>query len=145
MTKTLERTADPRQGDWPDWVKREFEANQMNGCVGTTLVSESDRVRVWTIELEPGDRIGFHRHVLDYFWTAIAAGRARSHMQDGSTVETDYCAGETQHSVYGPGECKIHDLENIGRTKLIFTAVEFLDSANAPLPIPTAPRLARAA
>ena len=50
----------------------------------TTLVSESDRVRVWTIRLKPGERIGFHRHVLDYFWTARdwrarTPARARRH------------------------------------------------------------------
>ena len=130
------RTARSRVSDWPQWLVREFEANQFNGCVGTRLLSETDRVRVWEIRLGPGERIGFHRHVLDYFWTAVTSGRARSHLQDGSTVETSYEAGETQHSAYGPGEYKIHDLENIGDTELVFTTVEFLDSANEPLPVP---------
>jgi hypothetical protein len=35
--------------------------------------------------------------------------------------------------VYGRGEYKIHDLENIGDSDLWFTTVEFLDSANEPL------------
>ena len=104
-------------------------------------MSETDRVRVWSIRLRPGERIGFHRHVLDYFWTAVTAGRALSHRPDGSTVETRYREGETRHESYAPGEHKIHDLENIGDTELIFTTVEFLDSANAPLPIPDAVRL----
>ena len=30
----------------------------------------------------------------------------------------------------------IHDLENIGDTELMFTTVEFLDSANIALPVP---------
>jgi hypothetical protein len=30
----------------------------------------------------------------------------------------------------------IHDLENIGDTDMVFTTVEFLDSANAPLDLP---------
>ena len=34
----------------------------------------------------------------------------------------------------------IHDLENIGDTVLAYTTVEFLDSANAPLPIPDSAR-----
>jgi hypothetical protein len=126
---------------WPKWVAQEFESNQSNGCVGTTLLSETDRVRVWEIRLKPGERIGFHRHVLDYFWTAVGPGRARSHTQDGSTIETSYHAGETQHSRYGPGEYKIHDLENIGDVDLIFTTVEFLGGCNEALPIPVERRL----
>ncbi len=118
----------------------ELRAARGNGCVGTELVSETDRVRVWMIRLAPGERIGFHEHVLDYFWTAITAGRARSNHEDGSTYEKTYAAGETQHAAYAAGESKIHDLENIGDTDLVFSTVEFLDSRNPPLPIPDAVR-----
>jgi mannose-6-phosphate isomerase-like protein (cupin superfamily) len=126
---------------WPEPITREFERNQNNPCVGTRLISETDRVRVWEIRLKPGERIGFHRHVLDYFWTAVNAGRALSHMPDGSTVERSYYAGETQHESYGAGQYKVHDLQNTGDTELVFTTVEFLDSANAALPVPDTVRL----
>ena len=53
-----------------------------------------------------------------------------------STVEKSYFAGETQHESYGPGESKIHDLENTGDSELVFVTVEFLESANAALPVP---------
>jgi len=136
-----EKDAVRSEAAWPQWVTDEFRTSQQNGCVGMRLLSENDRVRVWEIRLKPGERIGFHRHVLDYFWTAITPGRARSHQQDGSTVETDYYAGETRHETYGPGESKIHDLENIGNAELIFTTVEFLRSSNKPLPIPDKVRM----
>jgi beta-alanine degradation protein BauB len=122
---------------WSAELKREFDEQQRNGCVGTRLLSEDGRVRVWEIRLAPGERIGFHRHVLDYFWTAVTAGRARSHQQDGTTIETDYEAGETRHESYRVGEYKVHDLENTGDSELIFTTVEFLDGANTPLALPT--------
>jgi hypothetical protein len=51
-------------------------------------------------------------------------------------VEVSYLSGDTQHHRYGLGEFMIHDLENIGETELVFTTVEFLDSANAPLVLP---------
>jgi hypothetical protein len=70
---------------------------------------------------------------LDYFWTAVTPGRARSHAEDGTIVEAVYAAGETRHFIYGKGEYKIHDLKNVGDQDLWFTTVEFLDSANAPL------------
>ena len=56
-------------------------------------------------------------------------------IQDGSTVESEYEIGETRHESYGPGEFKVHDLENIGGEELVFTTVEFLKSANKPLKI----------
>ncbi|MCO5160229.1 MAG: hypothetical protein M9939_03775 [Mesorhizobium sp.] len=129
-------TPDPSSYDWPDELKREFAGAGNNGCVGSMLVSESDRVRVWSLRLAPGERIGFHKHVLDYFWTAVSPGRAISHMDDGRTVEATYEAGSTKHHQYGPGEFKIHDLQNVGETDLLFTTVEFLDSENVPLELP---------
>lgn len=124
--------------DWPAAIQADFSANGDNPGVGTRLLSADDRVRVWEIRLKPGERIGFHRHVLDYFWTAVTPGKAVSRQGDGTTVEADYAAGQTQHYVYGTGEYKIHDLENVGATELVFTTVEFLQSANPPLPLPDA-------
>ncbi|MBI3436696.1 MAG: hypothetical protein HY056_16720 [Proteobacteria bacterium] len=131
---------------WPVALRQEFEreARNPNGCVGNELVSENDRVRVWTIRLRPGERFGFHRHVLDYFWSSISGGRGRQHLMDGSTVEYTYAPGETRHEAYASGEYKVHDLENVGDEDLVFMTVEFLSSANKPLPIPQARRLAAA-
>ena len=42
---------------------------------------------------------------------------------------------------YGPGEYLLHSVENIGDTELLFTTVEFLHSANPPLPVPDGVRL----
>jgi beta-alanine degradation protein BauB len=128
---------------WPAEIAAEFERERKspNGCVGQRLLSETDRVRVWEIRLKPGERFGFHRHVLDYFWSALNAGRARAHLDDGATVEHTYTAGETRHETHAAGHFKVHDLENIGDTELIFTTVEFLGSANKPLPVPHALRV----
>jgi hypothetical protein len=119
-------------------IAADLEANRFNPCVGTRLLSATERVRVWEIRLQPGERINFHRHVLDYFWTAVTPGKAISHNGDGVRVEAEYTAGQTTHQRFGPGEYKVHDLENVGPTELVFTTVEFLDSANAPLPLPAA-------
>ena len=118
---------------WPDWLAREFEAARTNGRVGTELLSQSERVRVWHISIAPGERLPVHRHVLDYFWTALTPGRSRSHYHDGRTLEAAYQPGDTQHYHFRAGDFMMHDLENIGDTVLAFTTVEFLDSANPPL------------
>ncbi len=122
--------------DWSPQRREEFAARAGNGQVGNRLVSQSDRVRVWSLSLKPGERIAFHTHVLDYFWTAVTAGRGRSHFADGRVSEMGYQPGDTRHHTYAAGEFMIHDLENIGDTDMVFTTVEFLDSANAPLDLP---------
>lgn len=127
---------------WPVEIRREFEAEAANpnGCVGQQLISESDTVRVWRIHLKPGQRVGFHRHVLNYFWSAATSGKGRQYFNDGWMREYNYTAGETRHEKYGPDEYKVHDLQNIGNSDLTFVTVEFLDSANKPLAIPQAVR-----
>ena len=123
---------------WPPEIQAEFERERKspNPCVGNALVSETEKVRVWTIRLKPGERVGFHRHVLDYFWTSVSGGRGRQHLMDGSTVEYTYAPGETRHESYGPGEYKVHDLQNLGDKEMVFMTIEFLQSANKPLALP---------
>jgi hypothetical protein len=132
---------------WPADIAAEFarESKNPNPCVGGELLSETDRTRVWMIRLAPGERVGFHRHVLDYFWTSISGGRGRQHLQDGSVLECSYEPGETRHESYGAGEFKVHDLENLGDRELVFMTVEFKDSANKPLPLPAHVRPSAAA
>jgi quercetin dioxygenase-like cupin family protein len=135
----LDKSAETKDtAPWPADIAAEFEreAKKPNPCVGTTLLSENERTRVWIIRLAPGERIGFHRHVLDYFWTSVSGGRGRQHVIGGTTVEYTYQPGETRHESYGPGEFKVHDLENLGDQEMVFMTVEFKDSANKPMPLP---------
>ena len=126
---------------WTDELRRDMEANRYNGCVGSVLVSETDRVRVWHLRLPPGKRCAFHRHVLDYFWTCHTHGKARGYFEDGRIADTIHYPGHTTHLHYGPGEYLLHSVENIGDTELLFTTVEFKQSANEPLPLPDEIRL----
>jgi len=140
-------SADPDnpRSHWPKELQEEFERDNTLGVVGSVLVSETDRVRVWHLRLPPGKRCSFHRHVLDYFWTALTAGKARGYYDDGRIQDVTHYAGETKHFTFGKGESFVHSVENIGDTDLVFTTVEHLDSANEPLPIPDSYRLKAAA
>lgn len=120
----------------PPSLQEDLLRNELNPCVGSTLLSENERARVWFIRLEPGARLGFHRHVLDYFWTALTPGKARSHINGGPPKEAEYFAGQTSHMHFGAGDSMLHDLENTGSTPLLFITVEHLQSANPPLPLP---------
>ena len=45
-----------------------------DGHVGSRLLSQDARVRVWEIRLAPGQRWHAHRHVLDYIEAAERGG-----------------------------------------------------------------------
>jgi hypothetical protein len=139
----LDKAAEKKDtAQWPAELAAEFEreSKNPNPCVGSTLLSENERTRVWIIRLAPGQRFGFHRHVLDYFWTSVSGGRGRQHVHDGTTVEYTYQPGETRHETYAKNQFKVHDLENLGDREMVFMTVEFKDSANQPLPLPAGVR-----
>ncbi|WP_419907169.1 hypothetical protein [Hoeflea sp.] len=143
QTKIIEA---PSEGDnprahWPQELQDEFDKHGNNGVVGSVLVSETDKVRVWHLHLPPGKRCHFHRHVLDYFWSAHSHGKARGWYDDGRIQDVVHYPGETKHFTFGKGEDFTHAVANIGDTDLLFTTVEFKDSANEPLPIPDEFRL----
>lgn len=128
-------SANSKYLNWSDELKIDIAKNAFNPCVGSNLVSETDRVRVWHLILKPGERTPFHRHVLDYFWTCHSEGSAISYHEDGSIIATDYQPGDTKHMNYPSGQYLLHALENTGMSDLVFTTVEFKCSANDPLPV----------
>jgi beta-alanine degradation protein BauB len=120
---------------WSPDLVTELRAAGGNGRVGSRLVSETEDMRVWLLTLHPGERMPFHTHVLDYFWTATSAGRARSRYADGRVEEPSYDLGTTRHFTFGAGQSMTHDLENIGEGVLSFTTVEHKRGPNTPLPL----------
>ena len=127
--------------NWPEGLQEELAENQFNPCVGSVLVSETDKLRVWHLTIPAGKRCTFHRHVLNYFWTCHTHGNARGYFSDGRITESVHFPGDTRHLDFAAGEFMVHSVENIGDTDLVFTTVEFLDSPNAALPVPDAVRL----
>lgn len=51
--------------------------------VGTRLLFENDRVRVWDLTLAPGESTGQHRHAADYFYVVIGGGNLQGVGADG--------------------------------------------------------------
>ncbi|MCG6903665.1 MAG: hypothetical protein LJE68_13390 [Rhodobacter sp.] len=142
----IETATDPAAfAHWPADIYQDMIRNSYSGCVGSVLVSETDRVRVWHLHIAPGTRCAFHRHVNPYFWSALKAGKARGYFSSGEIRDTEHYVGETKHFYYGPGDYMLHSVENIGDTELSFTTVEFLDGTNQALEIPQEMRLAAVA
>ena len=54
--------------------------------VGTSLIFENERVRVWEFTLQPGESIGAHHHDHDFFFYPI----------EGGTLEVTRASGITR-------------------------------------------------
>ena len=49
--------------------------NRVLGAVGTKLLFENDRVKVWEMSLAPGEESDVHRHELDYVMVQVGGDR----------------------------------------------------------------------
>ena len=58
-----------------------------NSAVGTRLLFENDRVRVWDLALAPGETLPLHRHELDYLYVVIGGGTLQTGFEDGTADE----------------------------------------------------------
>lgn len=121
---------------WPDELRHELLRNVKNGCVGRFVLSENARVRLWRLDLDPGERLGFHCHVLDYFRVALTAGSATSLDHHGTENRFSFEPGQVKHMQLQAQEFLLHDMKNIGSEPISFMICEHMRSANPPLPIP---------
>jgi hypothetical protein len=113
----------------PAEFAEELGAAPTNFDVGTQLWFTNDRIRVWEIRLQPGERAPFHAHARNYFWTVVAAGTARHRTPDGVVTTSEYAVGDTKYTENSPESPALHDLENVGDTEIRFVTVELLDPA----------------
>lgn len=109
----------------PDEFAEELRAAPRNDQVGTRLLFENDRVRVWDLRVGPGERAPFHCHTRTYFFVCVGGGRVVNRFPDGNSVTMDVEEGATWFSDL-EGRSEIHDLENVGATEVRFTTVELL-------------------
>jgi hypothetical protein len=111
----------------PADFREELDAAPSNKQLGTSVWFENERIRVWEVLLEPGERGAFHSHTSNYFWTVVEGSRGLQRFSDGTYVIRDYAVGETKYLEHSPESALIHDLENIGESTLRFVTVELLD------------------
>ena len=107
--------------------REELEAAPHNLGVGTRLWFENDRIRVWEVRLQPGERGPFHSHTQKYFWTVVDGGIGRQRTADGTVITREYHVGDTNYSEHTHDEPMIHDFENAGDGLIRFVTVELLD------------------
>lgn len=65
------------------------------GGVGTKVLFENDRVRVWELRLDPGERSDVHQHELDHLLIEIDGDRVAVEPEaDSNGPYTDYLEGD---------------------------------------------------
>jgi len=80
--------------------------------VGSKLIFENEKVKVWEFTLAPGEAIDSHRHEHDYFFYAIEGGTLEVTRESGVTQATLYPG-----KVYYRGKGDTHAARNIGTTR----------------------------
>ncbi|WP_452220724.1 hypothetical protein [Lacinutrix salivirga] len=111
---------------WTEELKEALKKAETNDNVGEYLLLETESFKVWSISLEKGKSLPFHKHNKPYFYTANRKGKSRSFFSNGKIVETEYETNDIKHfKNLSEDHYFIHNLENIGSTTLKFTTVEF--------------------
>ncbi|MYS87471.1 hypothetical protein [Embleya scabrispora] len=81
----------------------ESAAERTLGGIGTRVLFEDDKVRIWELELAPGARSDAHRHELDYYLIQIAGDRIAVEPEPDSRGEyREYFAADVVPGVVVP-------------------------------------------
>lgn len=84
--------------------------------VGTKLVFENERVKVWEFTLAPGERIEAHTHDHDYLFYVIEGGTLEVSRASGDTRLTLepgqvlYRRGGDAHAAKNVGAARYHEI-----------------------------------
>ena len=84
--------------------------------VGTRLMFENERVRVWDLALEPGESFAEHVHRLDYFYIVESGGLIRfaDPDQPGGHRDVQFVDDQVAFREVGPAGKVDHRLTNVG-------------------------------
>jgi len=91
------------------------ESSDVSSKVGTRLLFENERVRVWDLRLEPGESTGLHQHDKDYFYVVIGDGALQTKFANGSTAPAKQMADGEVH-FRKIDEPAVHEAVNVGDT-----------------------------
>ena len=87
--------------------------------IGTKLIFENERVKIWEFTLAPGQEIGSHTHEHDYFFYPI----------EGGTLEVTRASGLTRATldagkIYYRNKGDTHAAKNVGSERYHEVLVE---------------------
>jgi hypothetical protein len=99
------------------------------GAVGTKLLFENDRVKVWEMALEPGEESAVHRHDLDYVMVQVDGDRMAGVSEpDSEGPYPGYIEGEVAPgNVLSAKRGGIETARNVGKKAFYEIIVELKD------------------
>jgi quercetin dioxygenase-like cupin family protein len=81
--------------------------------VGTEILFENDVVRVWSMELAPGQTSSYHVHNLDYVYVYVTPSRLAFMAEPGEVEHVrNYGDGYVRYTAVGDGIR--HQISNVG-------------------------------
>jgi hypothetical protein len=103
------------------------------GDVGSRLLLENDRVKVWELKLEPGEESDLHEHTLDYVLVQVAGDRIAGvfepdSVQNQGVVEVDVTPGSALFLSRG----NVAVARNVGKQPFYEIVVELKDPVDSP-------------
>ena len=90
-------------------------ARTISPGVGTKLLFENDRVRVWDLRLRPGQSTGLHRHTCDYLYVVVGDGKLQARDAGGKGAPARKMKDGTVRFREIPTE-DVHEAVNVGDT-----------------------------
>lgn len=92
------------------------ESKTISAQVGTKLLFENDRVRVWDLRLEPGQSTGLHRHTNDYLYVVIGDGTLQALDADGNPKRLPELMHDGEVRFRTIDGQDVHEAVNVGDT-----------------------------
>jgi hypothetical protein len=132
----------PRTSRPPDIERGEpvAESEQVTEAIGTELLFENERVRVWSMTIPPGGSSPVHRHRRDWLYAYVT---------DDNLMETRFADGRRERSLFGDGFVgfyRVGDVEHPDLTHALHNAGDhvhrqiLVEFKNEPDPADGAPK-----
>jgi quercetin dioxygenase-like cupin family protein len=90
-----------------------LQDGEVSAEVGTRLLFENDRVRVWDLQLSPGESTGFHCHTTDFLYVVIGDGTLQTVLPDGN-VEPPRTMRDGDVRFRDVADKAVHEAVNVG-------------------------------
>ena len=91
-----------------------MSAHEFSHKVGTKILFENDRVRVWEMILQPGEASTYHEHLNDYLFVYMSHSKLEVLQKDKRPEISEQGPGFVQYRDVGSGID--HQVKNVGDT-----------------------------
>ena len=105
------------------------QAERVLGDIATRLLVENDRVKIWEMDLAPGEDSDVHEHTMDYILVVIEGDKIAGVPEpDSKGLYNEYIEAEVQPGEYFYIEKGgIETARNIGKKRYREIAIELKD------------------